>query len=45
VNAEADQAPLTEAQREELLRRVTAYEANPKASFSWQQVRARLQAR
>jgi putative addiction module component (TIGR02574 family) len=30
--------PLTEAQRLDLERRITAYEANPKAGSSWEEV-------
>jgi putative addiction module component (TIGR02574 family) len=34
--------PLTEPQRIDLQRRVAAYEANPKAGSSWEEVKARL---
>lgn len=34
--------PLTEAQRQDLQRRIAAYEANPKAGSSWEEVKARL---
>ena len=37
--------PLTEAQREDLQRRVTAYEADPKAGSSWEDVKARSRGR
>ena len=37
--------PLTEAQRQDLERRIANYEANPKAGSSWQEVKARLQQR
>lgn len=41
---EAAAIPLTEAQRQDLQRRITAYEANRKAGSSWEEVKARLQA-
>ena len=34
--------PLTEAQKLDLQRRIAAYEANPKAGSSWEEVKARL---
>jgi putative addiction module component (TIGR02574 family) len=34
--------PLTEAQRQDLQRRIAAYEANPMAGSSWEEVKARL---
>jgi putative addiction module component (TIGR02574 family) len=37
--------PLTDAQRQDLERRLANYEANPKAGSSWQEVKARLQQR
>jgi putative addiction module component (TIGR02574 family) len=39
---EQEEIPLTEGQREDLQRRVAAYEANPKAGSSWEEVKARL---
>jgi putative addiction module component (TIGR02574 family) len=45
LDAEADQAPLTDAQRQDLERRIAAYEANPKAGSSWDDVKARLRQR
>jgi putative addiction module component (TIGR02574 family) len=39
---EADALPLTEAQKQDLQRRLTAYEANPKAGSNWEEVKARL---
>jgi putative addiction module component (TIGR02574 family) len=42
IAAEAEQAPLTEAQTKDLERRLAAYEANPKAGSSWEEVKARL---
>jgi putative addiction module component (TIGR02574 family) len=38
----AEEIPLTEAQQQDLQRRIAAYEANPKAGSSWQEVKARL---
>lgn len=37
--------PLTESQRQDLQRRLAAYEANPKAGSSWEEVKARLKGR
>ena len=37
--------PLTQAQRQDLQRRIAAYEANPKAGSSWEEVKARLRGR
>jgi putative addiction module component (TIGR02574 family) len=45
IAIEADQAPITEAQRQDLERRVAAYEADRHAGSSWEQVKARLQGR
>ena len=42
IAAEGEQIPLTEAQRQDLQRRIAAYEANPKAGSSWEDVKARL---
>jgi putative addiction module component (TIGR02574 family) len=42
IVAESQQLPLSEAQRQDLQRRLAAYEANPKAGSSWEQVKARL---
>lgn len=42
IAAEEADVPLTEAQRQDLQRRVAAYEANPKAGSSWDDVKARL---
>lgn len=39
---EADRAPLTDSQRQDLPRRVAAYEANPKAGSTWEEVKACL---
>ncbi len=39
---EQAEIPLTEAQRQDLQRRIAAYEANPKAGSSWEEVKARL---
>lgn len=42
--AESETAPLTDAQRADLQRRLMAYERNPKAGSTWEQVKARLQS-
>ena len=42
IAAEEEKRPLTEAQRQDLQRRLAAYEANPKAGSSWEEVKARL---
>jgi putative addiction module component (TIGR02574 family) len=39
---EADMLPLSEAQKQDLQRRLAAYEADPKAGSSWEEVKARL---
>jgi putative addiction module component (TIGR02574 family) len=39
---EEEEIPLTEAQRLDLQRRVAAYETNPKAGSSWEEVKVRL---
>ncbi len=42
IASESGELRLTEAQEEDLRRRITAYEANPKAGSSWEEVKARL---
>ena len=42
---EADEAPLTEAQEEDLRRRLQSYAENPKAGSSWEDVKARLEGK
>ena len=42
IAAEAAAMPLTEAQKQDLERRLAIYEANPKAGSSWEEVKARL---
>jgi putative addiction module component (TIGR02574 family) len=37
--------PLTDAQRQDLERRIANYEANPKAGSTWEEVKARLRQR
>jgi putative addiction module component (TIGR02574 family) len=39
------EVPLTESQRQDLQRRIAAYEANPKAGSSWEEVKARLRSK
>ena len=45
IAPEAEQVSLTEAQKQDLQRRVATYEANPKAGSSWEEVKARLRDR
>jgi putative addiction module component (TIGR02574 family) len=45
IEAEAEQAPLTEAQKREIDRRLAAHEANPGAAIPWEQVEAEALAR
>ena len=45
IAGEADEVPLTEAQEEDLRRRLESYAENPKAGSSWEDVKARLQKR
>ena len=42
IPEEDEEIPLTEAQKQDLQRRVAAYEANPKAGSSWEEVKTRL---
>ncbi len=42
---DADQPALTDAQRADLDRRLAAFQADPKAGSSWEEVKARLKAR
>jgi putative addiction module component (TIGR02574 family) len=45
IAVEPEALPLTEAQLAELDRRIASHEANPSAGSSWEEVKARLQAR
>jgi putative addiction module component (TIGR02574 family) len=45
IAADAEQLPLTEAQRQDLQHRLTAYEANRHPGSSWEEVKARLERR
>jgi putative addiction module component (TIGR02574 family) len=45
IAPEAEDVPVTEAQKQDLARRQVAYEANPKAGSSWEEVKARLRER
>jgi putative addiction module component (TIGR02574 family) len=45
IAAEAERLPLTEAQKQDLQRRVAAHEADPQAGSSLEEVKARLQGR
>ena len=40
-----DSAPLTDAQKQEIDRRLAAHRANPKAAIPWEQVEADLRTR
>ena len=42
IAAEPGEIPLTDAQKQDLQRRLAAYEANPKEGASWEEVKARL---
>lgn len=42
IAEESEQVPITEAQKQDLQLRLTAYEANPRAGSSWEEVKARL---
>jgi len=43
--ADMERAPLTEAQRQEIDRRLAAHRANPQAAIPWEQVEAEALAR
>jgi len=43
IAAEAEEAPLSEAQKQDLQRRLDSYAKNPRAGSSWEDVKARLQ--
>lgn len=45
IAAEVEQAPLTEAQRQEVDRRLAAHRADPGAAISWEQVESQALAR
>jgi putative addiction module component (TIGR02574 family) len=45
IAAEVDRLPLTEAQRQEVDRRLEAHQANPDAAVPWEQVEAEALAR
>jgi putative addiction module component (TIGR02574 family) len=45
IAADVEQAPLTEAQRQEVDRRLAAHRANPQAAVPWEQVEAEALAR
>jgi putative addiction module component (TIGR02574 family) len=42
IENSSDQIPFTDAQREELDRRLQAHESNPAAGSTWEQVRSRI---
>jgi putative addiction module component (TIGR02574 family) len=45
IEAEQRIPPLTEAHKQELDRRIAAYEASPQSGVSWEQVEAEARAR
>ena len=45
IAAEIERMPLTEAQRQEVDRRLAAHRANPQATIPWEQVEAEALAR
>ncbi len=45
IAAEQESLPLTQAQKDELDRRLAAYEADPTAGSTWEEVKARLQGK
>jgi putative addiction module component (TIGR02574 family) len=45
IAADLEPAPLTEAQRQEVDRRLAAHQANPQAAVPWEQVEAEALAR
>jgi putative addiction module component (TIGR02574 family) len=45
IEADAEKAPLTEAQRQEIDRRLAAHRDNPQAAIPWEQVEAEALAR
>lgn len=45
IAAEADAVELSQEQKDELDRRLTAYEADPQAGSSWEEVKARLKGK
>ena len=42
IAADTEQLPLTKAQEEDLRRRLSVHEANPKAGSTWDEVKERL---
>jgi putative addiction module component (TIGR02574 family) len=45
IAAEVEKAPLTDAQKQEVDRRLAAHQANPQAAVPWEQVEAEALAR
>jgi putative addiction module component (TIGR02574 family) len=45
IAEQEEENPLTEARKLDLQRRVAAYEANPKAGSSWEEVKSRLRGK
>lgn len=44
IAATPEQLPLTQAQKDELDRRIEAYHQNPDVGFSWQEVQEKIRA-
>ena len=42
IGGEEQEIPLTEAQRQDLQRRIAEYEANPQNGSSWEEVKRRI---
>jgi putative addiction module component (TIGR02574 family) len=42
IAAASEEVPLSDAQKEELDRRLAAYQANPQSGSSWEDVKARV---
>jgi putative addiction module component (TIGR02574 family) len=42
IAASPEEVPLSDAQKEELDRRLAAYQANPQAGSSWEEVKTRV---
>jgi len=45
IAAQADELPITDAQKKDVERRLAAYHKNPNAGSSWEEVKARLRGR
>ena len=45
VSADSDRIPVTDAQKQDLQRRLDAHKENPKAGKPWEEVKARLRGK